>query len=157
MREFGDRFDFAQLFPCALFHSQALPALQRCCIVSSRHEIMASCRLPGRYPLHFYSDLCCPLYTLISYFPTNVLKPIPLFGIFYADVAKNPELLKKLASLVDDGDDFDCPICLSPPTKTGITSCTHIYCQTCISRAPVHVAQYAGAPYLRRTSFSPQR
>lgn len=47
-------------------------------------------------------------------------------------MSKNPELLKKLASLVDDGDDFDCPICLSPPNKTVITSCTHIYCQTCI-------------------------
>ena len=51
---------------------------------------------------------------------------------FVADVSKNPELLKKLASLVDDGEDFDCPICLSPPSKTVITSCTHIYCQTCI-------------------------
>uniref|UniRef100_A0ACD5YSF4 Uncharacterized protein n=1 Tax=Avena sativa TaxID=4498 RepID=A0ACD5YSF4_AVESA len=28
--------------------------------------------------------------------------------------------------------DFDCPICLSPPSKTVITSCSHIYCQTCI-------------------------
>ncbi|KAG8069134.1 hypothetical protein GUJ93_ZPchr0005g16140 [Zizania palustris] len=48
------------------------------------------------------------------------------------DVSNNPELLKKLASLAVDGDDFDCPICLSPPTKTIITSCAHIYCQTCI-------------------------
>lgn len=53
-------------------------------------------------------------------------------GSSLEDVSKNPELLKKLASLVDDGDDFDCPICLSPPSKTVITSCTHIYCQTCI-------------------------
>ena len=53
---------------------------------------------------------------------------------FAADVSKNPELLKKLASLVDDGEDFDCPICLSPPSKTVITSCTHIYCQTCIMK-----------------------
>ncbi|TVU37539.1 hypothetical protein EJB05_10858, partial [Eragrostis curvula] len=63
----------------------------------------------------------CPL-DMKSWLPTDSL----------ADVSKNPELLKKLASLVDDGDDFDCPICLSPPTKTVITSCTHIYCQTCI-------------------------
>ncbi|KAK3127858.1 hypothetical protein QOZ80_7AG0579280 [Eleusine coracana subsp. coracana] len=63
----------------------------------------------------------CPL-DMKSWLPADSL----------GDVAKNPELLKKLASLVDDGDDFDCPICLSPPTKTVITSCTHIYCQTCI-------------------------
>lgn len=63
----------------------------------------------------------CPL-DVKSWLPSNSLE----------DVSKNPELLKKLASLVDDGDDFDCPICLSPPTKTVITSCTHIYCQTCI-------------------------
>ncbi|KAL6841779.1 hypothetical protein ACP4OV_028291 [Aristida adscensionis] len=63
----------------------------------------------------------CPL-DMKSWLPASSLE----------DVSKNPELLKKLASLVDDGDDFDCPICLSPPTKTVITSCTHIYCQTCI-------------------------
>ena len=56
------------------------------------------------------------------------------FVCFDTDVSTNPELLKKLASLVDDGDDFDCPICLSPPTKTVITSCTHIYCHTCIMK-----------------------
>ncbi|CAN6185234.1 unnamed protein product [Urochloa humidicola] len=66
----------------------------------------------------------CPL-DVKSWLPSNSLE----------DVSKNPELLKKLAaSLVDDGDDFDCPICLSPPTKTVITSCTHIYCQTCIMK-----------------------
>lgn len=52
--------------------------------------------------------------------------------LFPTDVSNNPELLKKLASLVEDGDDFDCPICLSPPTKTVITRCTHIFCQNCI-------------------------
>ncbi|KAF0895139.1 hypothetical protein E2562_006842 [Oryza meyeriana var. granulata] len=55
-------------------------------------------------------------------------------GSSLEDVSKNPELLKKLASLVDDGDDFECPICLSPPAKTVITSCRHIYCQTCIMK-----------------------
>lgn len=49
-----------------------------------------------------------------------------------ADVSQNPELLKKLASLVDEGDDFDCPVCLSPPQRTVITCCAHIFCQTCI-------------------------
>uniref|UniRef100_A0A453B351 RING-type domain-containing protein n=1 Tax=Aegilops tauschii subsp. strangulata TaxID=200361 RepID=A0A453B351_AEGTS len=50
----------------------------------------------------------------------------------YEYASKNPELLKNLASLVADAEDFDCPICLSSPSNTVITSCTHIYCQTCI-------------------------
>ncbi|CAM0907009.1 unnamed protein product [Alopecurus aequalis] len=65
----------------------------------------------------------CPL-DMKSWFPNSS----------FEDVSKNPELLKKLASLVDDGEDFDCPICLSPPSRTVITSCTHIYCQTCIQK-----------------------
>ncbi|KAG0496425.1 hypothetical protein HPP92_001116 [Vanilla planifolia] len=48
------------------------------------------------------------------------------------DVSMNPELLKKLALMLEDGDDFDCPVCLSPPTKTIITCCAHIFCQPCI-------------------------
>ncbi|XP_042457247.1 putative SWI/SNF-related matrix-associated actin-dependent regulator of chromatin subfamily A member 3-like 1 [Zingiber officinale] len=48
------------------------------------------------------------------------------------DVSQNPELLKKLASLVDEGDDFDCPVCLSPPQRVVITCCAHIFCQACI-------------------------
>lgn len=64
-------------------------------------------------------------------------------------MSKNPELLKKLASLVDDGDDFDCPICLCPPTKTIITSCTHIYCQTCILK--ILKSSSSRCPICRRT------
>ncbi|KAJ6797573.1 putative SWI/SNF-related matrix-associated actin-dependent regulator of chromatin subfamily A member 3-like 1 [Iris pallida] len=48
------------------------------------------------------------------------------------DVSTNPELLRKLGSMIEDGDDFDCPVCLSPPTKTIITSCSHIFCESCI-------------------------
>ncbi|PKA58989.1 Putative SWI/SNF-related matrix-associated actin-dependent regulator of chromatin subfamily A member 3-like 1 [Apostasia shenzhenica] len=48
------------------------------------------------------------------------------------DVSNNPDLLNKLSSMLQDGDDFDCPVCLSPPTKTIITCCAHIFCQTCI-------------------------
>ncbi|XP_020592871.1 putative SWI/SNF-related matrix-associated actin-dependent regulator of chromatin subfamily A member 3-like 1 [Phalaenopsis equestris] len=51
------------------------------------------------------------------------------------DVSKNPELLKKLTLMLADGDDFDCPVCLSPPKKTIITCCAHIFCQTCILKA----------------------
>ncbi|KAG1327714.1 SWI/SNF-related matrix-associated actin-dependent regulator of chromatin subfamily A member 3-like 1 [Cocos nucifera] len=55
------------------------------------------------------------------------------------DVTQNPELLKKLASLVEDGDDFDCPVCLSPPIKAVITCCAHIFCQACILRTLKHL------------------
>ncbi|CAN6567511.1 unnamed protein product [Malus baccata var. baccata] len=50
------------------------------------------------------------------------------------DVSKNPELLKKIVEVLQDGEDFDCPICISPPTDTVITCCAHIFCQACILR-----------------------
>ncbi|URE38182.1 hypothetical protein MUK42_06738 [Musa troglodytarum] len=56
---------------------------------------------------------------LISFSPIKVSDtPINGVSLLVADVSQNPELLKKLASLVEDGDDFDCPVCLSPPLKT---------------------------------------
>ncbi|XP_052161839.1 putative SWI/SNF-related matrix-associated actin-dependent regulator of chromatin subfamily A member 3-like 1 [Oryza glaberrima] len=70
----------------------------------------------------------------IALCPLDLKSWLPGSGSSLEDVSKNPELLKKLASLVDDGDDFECPICLAPPAKTVITSCTHIYCQTCIMK-----------------------
>ncbi|GMH29415.1 hypothetical protein Nepgr_031258 [Nepenthes gracilis] len=48
------------------------------------------------------------------------------------DVSNNPELLEKLFSLLQDGEDFDCPICISPPTDAIITCCAHIFCRACI-------------------------
>lgn len=48
------------------------------------------------------------------------------------DVSKNPELLEKMVSLLQDGDDFDCPICISPPTDVVITCCAHLFCRACI-------------------------
>ncbi|CAA6657035.1 unnamed protein product [Spirodela intermedia] len=51
-----------------------------------------------------------------------------------ADVSRNPDLIEKLVTLVQDGDDFDCPVCLSPPKKTVITCCAHIFCEVCILR-----------------------
>ncbi|KAJ9544195.1 hypothetical protein OSB04_023902 [Centaurea solstitialis] len=56
----------------------------------------------------------------------------------FEDASNNPALLQKLVVLLQDGEDFDCPICLSPPTKIVITSCAHIFCQTCITRALNH-------------------
>lgn len=48
------------------------------------------------------------------------------------DVSNNPDLLKKMVSVLQDGEDFDCPICISPPTDTVITLCAHIFCRGCI-------------------------
>lgn len=56
-----------------------------------------------------------------------------------ADISTNPDLLKKLGSMIEDGDDFDCPVCLSPPNKTIITRCTHIFCQPCILKTLKHL------------------
>lgn len=44
----------------------------------------------------------------------------------------NPKLLKKLLTVLQDGEDFDCPICISPPTDIIITCCAHIFCELCI-------------------------
>lgn len=49
-----------------------------------------------------------------------------------ADVSNNPELLTKLVSLLQDGEDLDCPICIAPPTDIVITCCAHIFCRSCI-------------------------
>ncbi|KAK6127194.1 hypothetical protein DH2020_039078 [Rehmannia glutinosa] len=48
------------------------------------------------------------------------------------DVKNNPTLLQKLLSVLQDGEDFDCPICISPPTDIIITCCAHIFCESCI-------------------------
>ncbi|CAN6443412.1 unnamed protein product [Victoria cruziana] len=50
------------------------------------------------------------------------------------DVSNNPQLLEKMLATLQDGDDFDCPVCLSPPTQVVITCCSHIFCRACISR-----------------------
>ncbi|KAL6336466.1 hypothetical protein AAG906_018421 [Vitis piasezkii] len=34
--------------------------------------------------------------------------------------------------VLQDGEDFDCPICISPPTNIVITCCAHIFCRVCI-------------------------
>lgn len=47
-------------------------------------------------------------------------------------MSNNPELLKKMVSVLQDGEDFDCPICISPPTNIVITCCAHIFCRVCI-------------------------
>lgn len=34
--------------------------------------------------------------------------------------------------MLQDGEDFDCPICISPPVDVVITRCAHIFCRSCI-------------------------
>lgn len=34
--------------------------------------------------------------------------------------------------MLQDGEDFECPICISPPTDIVITCCAHIFCRECI-------------------------
>lgn len=47
-------------------------------------------------------------------------------------MSNNPELLQKLVEVIQDGEDFDCPICISQPNNIVITCCAHIFCQDCI-------------------------
>lgn len=62
-----------------------------------------------------------------------------LFG--YAEAASSPELLQKLLSVLQSGDEFDCPICLSPPSMAVITKCAHVYCRRCIEKSLVRDKQ----------------
>ncbi|KAF8115217.1 hypothetical protein N665_0029s0060 [Sinapis alba] len=48
------------------------------------------------------------------------------------DVTDKPELLQKLVAILQDGEDFDCPICISPPRDIIITRCAHVFCRACI-------------------------
>ncbi|PPD73968.1 hypothetical protein GOBAR_DD29113 [Gossypium barbadense] len=47
-------------------------------------------------------------------------------------VSNNPELLKKMVVMLQDGEDFDCPIRISLPVDVVITRCAHIFCRSCI-------------------------
>ncbi|XP_059668298.1 putative SWI/SNF-related matrix-associated actin-dependent regulator of chromatin subfamily A member 3-like 1 [Cornus florida] len=62
--------------------------------------------------------------------PSDIRSLLPPNNI--EDVSNNPELLKKMVSVLQDGEDFDCPICISPPTDIVITCCAHIFCRSCI-------------------------
>ncbi|KAI9160629.1 hypothetical protein LWI28_010140 [Acer negundo] len=62
--------------------------------------------------------------------PSDVRSILPSYNI--EDASNNPDLLKKLVAALQDGEDFDCPICISPPTHMVITCCAHIFCQACI-------------------------
>ncbi|KAK4272432.1 hypothetical protein QN277_020993 [Acacia crassicarpa] len=68
--------------------------------------------------------------TDVALCPSDLKSLLPSNNI--EDVSNNPELLQKLVEVLQDGEDFDCPICISPPTDIVITCCAHIYCQACI-------------------------
>ncbi|KAK1575175.1 hypothetical protein Q3G72_003205 [Acer saccharum] len=65
-----------------------------------------------------------------DYITNDVRSILPSYNI--EDASNNPDLLKKLVAALQDGEDFDCPICISPPTHIVITCCAHIFCQGCI-------------------------
>ncbi|KAK6942145.1 HIRAN domain [Dillenia turbinata] len=48
------------------------------------------------------------------------------------DVSNNPDLLQKMVLLLQDGEDFECPICMCPPPDLVITCCAHMFCRNCI-------------------------
>ncbi|KAL3639670.1 hypothetical protein CASFOL_014638 [Castilleja foliolosa] len=48
------------------------------------------------------------------------------------DVKNNPTLLQKMVSVLQDSEDFHCPICISPPMDIVITCCAHMFCMSCI-------------------------
>ncbi|KAK0595428.1 hypothetical protein LWI29_006520 [Acer saccharum] len=68
--------------------------------------------------------------TNLALCPSDVRSILPSYNI--EDASNNPDLLKKLVAALQDGEDFDCPICISPPTHIVITCCAHIFCQGCI-------------------------
>ncbi|KAJ0978965.1 hypothetical protein J5N97_014439 [Dioscorea zingiberensis] len=79
----------------------------------------------------------CPS-DIVSLLPTSTLE----------DLSNNPELRMKYLSMIEDGDDFDCPVCLSRPEKVVITRCAHIFCEACILKALKHTN--ARCPICRR-------
>ncbi|CAK9143667.1 unnamed protein product [Ilex paraguariensis] len=62
--------------------------------------------------------------------PSDLRSLLPSKNI--EDVSNNPELLRKMVSLLQDGEDFDCPICISTPNDIVITRCAHLFCRSCI-------------------------
>ncbi|KAE8713247.1 SWI/SNF-related matrix-associated actin-dependent regulator of chromatin subfamily A member [Hibiscus syriacus] len=68
--------------------------------------------------------------TSLALLPPDLRALFPSSNI--EDVSNNPELLQKMVVMLQDGEDFDCPICICPPTDVVITRCAHIFCQSCI-------------------------
>lgn len=84
---------------------------------------------------HNYSTVLSIILRLRQICTHIALSPASLSSSNFEDASNNPKLLTKLVLLLQDSEDLDCPICLSPPSKMIITSCAHIFCETCIIRA----------------------
>ncbi|KAK5770023.1 putative SWI/SNF-related matrix-associated actin-dependent regulator of chromatin subfamily A member 3-like 1 [Gossypium arboreum] len=85
-----------------------------------------------------YSTVLGMLLRLRQICTSLALLPLDLRAMFPSsnveDVSNNPELLKKMVVMLQDGEDFDCPICISPPVDVVITCCAHIFCRSCIRK-----------------------
>ncbi|MBA0698416.1 hypothetical protein Goari_000128 [Gossypium aridum] len=83
-----------------------------------------------------YSTVLGMLLRLRQICTSLALLPLDLRALFPSsnveDVSNNPELLKKMVVMLQDGEDFDCPICIFPPVDVVITRCAHIFCRSCI-------------------------
>ncbi|XP_019162927.1 PREDICTED: putative SWI/SNF-related matrix-associated actin-dependent regulator of chromatin subfamily A member 3-like 1 [Ipomoea nil] len=75
--------------------------------------------------------------TDIAMCPPDLRDVLPVNKI--GDVNSNPKLLDKMLMALQDDDGFDCPICISPPKNTVITSCAHIFCKICILKTLQHM------------------
>ncbi|KAB1993050.1 hypothetical protein ES319_D13G001600v1 [Gossypium barbadense] len=83
-----------------------------------------------------YSTVLGMLLRLRQICTSLALLPLDLRALFPSsnveDVSNNPELLKKMVVMLQDGEDFDCPIRISLPVDVVITRCAHIFCRSCI-------------------------
>ena len=69
--------------------------------------------------------------------PSNV--ELLLSSLKIEDASCDPNLLKKLLLLLQARDDFDCLVCLSPPSKAIINIYSHVFCNKCIEKTFKHL------------------
>ncbi|BFG37747.1 hypothetical protein CerSpe_240210 [Prunus speciosa] len=85
--------------------------------------------------LRKYSTVLSIILQLRQICTDSALCPSGLKSLHIEDVTKNPELLKKMLEVLQDGEDLDCPICIDPPVDVVITCCAHIFCRACILKS----------------------
>ncbi|KAK6232015.1 hypothetical protein SCA6_002088 [Theobroma cacao] len=78
--------------------------------------------------------------TNLALLPPDLKAMFPSSNI--EDVSNNPELLKKMVAMLQDGEDLDCPVCISPPNDVIITCCAHIFCRPCIIKTLQRMKPY---------------
>lgn len=93
--------------------------------------------------LHNYSSILQIILRLRQICDDASLCPSDVESLFSSfkleDASGDPNLLKKLLSVLQAGDDFDCPVCLSPPSEAIITICSHVFCKKCIEKTLKHL------------------